>query len=249
MIEGSDREIRISENEDVVVIGDLHMPQMSWSMIDSIIQTGRSFDTKSLVINGDIWNLDDFSEFIRKQHGCTWEEEMSISRQVFNKLQEWYDKFYICIGNHDKRISKITKYKMGLKELLILGTEEKGRKFTYTNRDYIIKEHNLGKFRICHSEEYARGIGFKAKQIGEKYRCNTIMGHSHMLSMTTIWNRNEPKFYIDGGCCCKFDNVEYEAMNTSGYTNWADGFVVLCKDEKPMIQCGSSSVVSKRVIT
>lgn len=210
------------KSNSVVIAGDWHIPQHSWSLIEQCCNQ----DCEDLIINGDFFNLDSMSEFAKKQKGCDWETEKVACRSIFNVLLRSFNKVVLLLGNHDKRVSTKTNYAMGLRDLVNLTIPEVFKnKVIVTDNDFVCLNDGVRDWRICHSVEYSKRYGSKAKGIGEKYNASVILGHSHMLSMTEEYKGRGVRYYIDGGCMVDYSKVEYENVCTTTYSNWANGFI------------------------
>lgn len=209
--------------DNFIVIGDLHIPQQDDKVIDAVINDGITCQIPNLVINGDFSNSDVFSEFARKQTNASWELEKNECRRVMHKFQCAFENIFFILGNHDARLLRKTNYSFKLDDLLrILVNDYDPNQIIATEYDHILVNDN---WLICHPHEYSRIAGSKAKQMGEKYGRNTIVGHSHILSHTINGSNGDCSHYLDGGCALDFDRVEYEVMNTSTFTKWAQGYI------------------------
>jgi len=209
--------------DNFIVMGDPHIPQQDDIVLDAIIEDGINCNICNLVINGDFSNSDVFSEFARKQSNASWELEKQECRKIMKKFQNVFENIFFILGNHDARLLRKTNYSFKLDDLLrILVDDYNPNQIIATEYDHILVNDD---WLICHPHEYSRIAGSKAKQMGEKYGRNTIVGHSHILSHSIIGNNGNNRHYIDGGCALDFDKVEYEVMNTSTFTQWAKGYV------------------------
>ena len=149
----------------------------------------------------------------------------------------------IMIKDWLKKTDYITTYDDAIRLL----TDCKKAKIISTERDYLILNDN---WRISHSHEYAKTPGYVAKAISKKYGMNVINGHTHIGSLYKYYELNKTTGYeierysIDGGCCIDFKKVEYEIMNTTTFTKWANLFVVI-EDNKPEIFTWQKPIINK----
>lgn len=226
---------------DAIVAGDFHIPQQDDIMVESICDFGRDFGIEMLIINGDFCNSDVFSEFKRKQTNAGWQVEKAACRKVMSKFQSAFKYIVWILGNHDNRIMRVTNYSVTFDDLARILVDNYDPKQIYlTDWDHIIHDD----WRICHPHEYSRKPCFKAKQFGEKYNCNTIVGHSHMLNMMAKRTGKTVRYYIDGGCCCDNDLVEYEIMNTTSFSRWTPGFVLLRNNKPELITPNKAKLIT-----
>lgn len=212
------------ESRSTIVGGDIHNPQHSWDMIDQACNEG----CKVFIDNGDFWNLDSMSEFQRKQANADFKTEIACGRMILRRLLDSFQDVILIPGNHGNRINKATGQVMTIKYLVDVVVAEKDKDRVHvTDRDYVYLDDGVRRWRICHGREYSRKPGTKAQLMGEKYNCSVILGHSHILSCKQVFKGMVDHYYIDGGCMLDFNKVEYENMNTSTFTNWANGYVRL----------------------
>jgi predicted phosphodiesterase len=218
---------------DFIVIGDLHIPQQDDNVVQMVVEDAKASGISSVIINGDFSNSDVFSEFARKQTNASWEWEKIECRRIMKMFQNTFENIFFILGNHDARLLRKTNYSFKLDDLLrILVDDYNPNQIIATEHDHILVNDN---WRVCHPREYSRIAGSKAKQMGEKYGTNTIVGHSHILSHTVIGRDGVSSHYLDGGCALDFDKVEYEVMNTSTFTQWSKGYIKVVNDY-PVVQ-------------
>lgn len=216
---------------DCIIISDLHIPNHDWGMIDKIVGTGMVYGIKSLIVNGDSWDMIKFSKYGDGVEQ-SWETLKECSKAVYSKLFTWFDTVVINMGNHDEWLKTITKKQLSMKDFIHLCVEEPPWvELHYTDWDYVILND---EFRICHSKNYSKKAHFVPESIGKKYNKSCIQAHDHMLAYKEVITNNNHRYYINMGGCMDFDKAEYEMGTTTLYGQWAQGFVII-KDGKPRI--------------
>ena len=94
---------KISEGK-LLIISDLHIPYMWREGVDAIIDRHASPDT-TLIINGDLVDMETFSSFT-KNKSTTFEEELSETVDWLKDVAPRFKEVLLIKGNHEERLRR-----------------------------------------------------------------------------------------------------------------------------------------------
>jgi len=227
---------------DCIVVSDFHIPEHDDSMIEDIIKAGMHYNTKSLIINGDIWDFIKFSKYGEGKNQ-DWKKLKEISKGIFSRLFEWFNQVVMNMGNHDAWLKYITRQQLTMEDFIELCIDQPPWvELYFTDWDFVILDDSI---RICHSKNYSRNAHSVPEALGKKYRMSCAQSHDHMLAYKEVIINNVSKYYINMGCCLDYDKAEYEMGSSSLYGNWAKGFLVVRKGVPEVIT--KEPMVSERM--
>ncbi len=209
---------------DTVVGSDLHIPEHDPSMVRNWIIEGQRTNIRSLIIDGDAWDMIKFSK-----HGeaseQSWKKLKSVSKQVFHQLFQWFNQVIICMGNHDEWLKFVTRKQLTMEDFVELCIEKPPWvELYYTDWDFVILNDNI---RICHSKNYSRKPHQAPELLGKKYRMSCIQAHDHMAAFKSVTKNGKTRYYINMGCSLDYDKAEYEMGSSTLYGNWGKAFVAV----------------------
>lgn len=213
---------------EVVSISDIHFPFQDDKVVDLEIRFCKDNQPGVIVLH----ELHDFyaiSKFDKDPDRIeTLQSEIDQANEFMGKLRKACPKARIVLlnSNHLERLRKfIWRKAPELNSLKVLKLEEllelKKHKVEY-KEDFSYKG-----IHFKHGDVVRKFSGYTAKAEFEKEDVSGVSGHSHRLGVYFHRTRAGEKFWVEGGCGCKLDQVY-----TTGVTNWQHGFVVLQFDSK-----------------
>jgi predicted phosphodiesterase len=218
---------------NAIVVGDVHVPftDYEYTHLVSKISVKHLESPRQLIIAGDFFNLDLFSDYARLVNGPGWREEKQAAIAV---AQEWagaFDKIFLLTGNHDRRVSRRTEGEMDIMDLAEF-LSIPITKLTPSIFGYCTLESNGVSWRITHAREYSINRLTVAGELALKYQTNIVSWHEHHQAIG--WDRFGRYCVVNGGSLCKQDSMAYAVIDDSKRPNFNTGFVMI-KDGCPTL--------------
>ena len=227
-----------SEEKDLIVTSDFHIPFMSKFWFNVMMETAKKEKIKSLVIAGDLIDAEHFGIFVRPGESEPWQKtNLPAIREAFSRMLEWFKNIYITTGNHTKRIFRQMLYTINSNNLLQIFVPHESDRIHWTDCDYFTWESENGLWRICHpSGPYATSVMIKAPtlatDLADKYDCHVAQGHRHFVGMAISKYRR--KLGIDTGGLFDAEQLLY-INRTNRAPIWDNGFLILKKGRPTII--------------
>jgi predicted phosphodiesterase len=211
---------------DALVVGDVHVPYTDWEFTGLVGAIAKKHLKKprQLVIAGDFFNLDIFSDYANLITGPGWKEEKHAAQALAQEWAEIFDKIYFMAGNHDRRVSRKTDGEMDIHDLTEL-LSVNVRKIQASVLGY----GNLGSagvtWRITHAKQYSINKLTVASELANKYQSNVISFHEHHLAQG--WDRYHRYVVVNGGSLILQSSVPYCSLDDNKMPNFCTGFVMV----------------------
>lgn len=212
----------------VLVLSDIHFPYHDEEALRAAIDKGVSENVDCVLLNGDILDFYQLSDFSKDPSKPKMKVELEQGRWFMKALRQTFPKapIYYKIGNHEERLQRWLRIKapewidtdeFQINILLKFGEH----KIQLIEGTTIIKAGNLN---ILHGHEY-KGAGTvnPARNLYLKTKASSICGHYHRKSEFLTKNIDET---ISGcwttGCLCEL-NPEYMPKGN----DWVHGFAIV----------------------
>lgn len=233
------------------VTADWHLPLTRFDLVNTFIDHAVEVGaTNWLLVAGDWFNQDFWSQFDFKQTGGDVPTELRASTFVMARVLEVFDRMIISWGNHDSRLHKTLKYAVDFATTMDwlfsdLPFELK-RKLEFSNLDHVIvKTAERGDYYIAHPKSYNTKPLTTAIDLAAKELKHVITGHSHH---TAIGHDRSGQFVVAeiGGF---FDRHKTQYLQrTTKYPNWQNGYGFIDADGYLIIEGeGWSTRVGQRL--
>ena len=232
------------------ITADWHVPLTNYSLVNEFLDHAVDVGcTEWLLVAGDFWNQDFFSQFDFKQSTADLPRELFAGSEVIRRVLEVFGDVVITWGNHDSRFHKVIKYGTDFvttMEWLFhdLTPEEKAR-LHFSNLDYAEVWTPRGPYRVCHPKSYSSVPLTAARKMASKYLCHVITGHSHH---TAIGHDVSGQFTIaEIGGFFDASKTQYLQRSTS-FPVWQNGYGFIDGDGYLLLEGqGWSSRVGRRI--
>jgi predicted phosphodiesterase len=211
----------------ILILSDIHFPYHNAAALKAAIKYGLEQGVDCIILNGDILDFYQLSDFSKDPSKPTFRKELELGRWFLKELRMAFPKaqIYYKIGNHEMRLERYLKVKapeiLDCEEFRLEILLEFAKHHVILIDKYtVIKAGNLN---IIHGHEY-KGAGgvYPAKYIYGKSKVNTICGHYHRSS--TYLDKNMDGHYHGGfstGCLCEL------SPDYMPYNEWVHGFAVV----------------------
>ncbi len=222
---------------EAIITADWHFPLFSPTLGNQVLEIAKTNNIKTLVIGGDLFNMDALSRFEPKQESADLWKEIQVTLDCMSVLVDYFDKIYIIKGNHDERLSKALGFKLQFKQAIRLVLDDLGdkalEKIEISNLDHMwIRPEIIPPYRevstiswyVCHPTTYTQVALAKTRLLADKLNTNVITAHSHHFAQG--WARDGKKIVAEVGGLFDSTKTEYLASSTS-YPQWVNGFMWL----------------------
>lgn len=214
----------IRGNKPVLVCGDWHIPFFDRKLEIEMFKVAKEYDIKTILIPGDFWDCDNYKnseKFVNLTYIETFQDEKICVGKELDVLVEHFPHIYFCRGNHEKRWLKFNRGMVGIDELFAI-TKRTGYKVTLD--DYMVLYQNKSKWYISHPDNYSPVPLSVASKIADKFQCNTMVAHGHLMSQG--YDRTGQFQIVDGGGMFDTDQIEYMRRTTT-FPSTHSGFYVI----------------------
>lgn len=210
---------------DFLVAGDIHCPLWSYTWVERILTTAKRKLKKPrrLIIGGDFFNLDAFSQYAQVIPPVSWQQERDAARAAIKAFLDVFDDVNIIMGNHERRLQKFTAGAFEESDLLALITTNE--RVTMSPLGYCFVESGGYPWLVAHPKNYSINRLMVADALAEKYRRHVIGLHEHHLAIG--WSRYNHYCIVNGGCIVDPDKLAYVSLDPSKSATMQNGFVIL----------------------
>ena len=206
--------------ETILKLSDFHVPHHDETAIDVALKVGRAIKPKIVILDEvvDFYALSKFNKDPR-QKLCL-QENLDISHSILAKIRKSFptQRIIMLESNHDRRLEKYLNSKaeelrylrnLSLYSLLDLGTLCISYMKDFVYKDVLFK----------HGEVVRNQSGYTARGERDREGMSGISGHTHRLGMHFKTLRGGSYVWVEGGCLCLIDDVEY----IEGTADWQQG--------------------------
>ncbi len=215
---------------DWAVTSDWHLPYFSRRMMVALVETARRMDVRRLLIAGDLFDFTYLSDYVvyADDRATSIERDIAMVRDLFGRLvPEHFDEVFIIPGNHDRRLSKALREKIGVVPLFKLFTPEALQPRITAGIFPTVEIESGGEpFRVVHPKSFSKDPTKVASQLTLIHRCHVISAHGHHFGM--VVGPDGHHLAIDSGGL--FDPRRINYLYFGGDTThgkWAGGFVIV----------------------
>ena len=182
------------ETKSFAAASDFHVPYHSKTMINHMLAMMTRFDVDTLIINGDLSNQDQISDYPNNSPlQLPFHEEMMLCGDMLVSLDEELSKIsrtprlVITSGNHDERAAKRLGQDVRLEGLIyyMLAGRRLRSELILTSYDHCLINCDGAPWIIGHGNSFVRRPGDLAMRLAQKYRANVAVGHDHNLGFTS----------------------------------------------------------------
>ena len=208
---------------DQIVVGDVHVPCTDYGFASLVKTVATKLQIKSLVIAGDFFNMDVFSEHPALEEKVPWAKERDAGRVLLREWVETFDTITILMGNHDRRLQKFTEGAVGPGD--IFGMLIANPKITVSNYSWCVVRSGGQEWRITHPKNYASSQLIVAADLALKYQQNIISFHEHHIGKG--WDKFGRYVICNGGTLVDPESLAYVQLEDNRMAGMMRGFVAL----------------------
>jgi hypothetical protein len=207
-----------------MVTSDWHVPYHDPELIELMVATANRFHVENLAIVGDFFDLKWLSHFDIKDLEGSLRDDLAIGIQMLNELLHDFKRVFWSMGNHEYRIFRALKWMLNLPDLAAMLVDNK--RLVATQLTHAVLKSGGREYRLTHPKSYSRKAADVAVQLAEKFHCNVLSAHGHLMG-TRISVSGE---YVGADLGGMFDMERQEYLYLEGDTThpvWNSGFAMV----------------------
>ena len=213
---------------------DFHFPNHDTTVLALFLIFLRDYQPDILVINGDLIDCYELSEFKKSawlQHPI--EKEFELAEKFFKKVKEFCPKTRIIyiFGNHEKRLAKYISNnaeKMarlkGMTLESIMGLDDYGIDYLPCPLEMSKFTHNyidLGGLLYGHFDKVSMHSAYTAKNLMDTLGRSFIQGHTHRGGVYYKTQGEKVLIGVENFCMCSL-KPDYTSL-----VNWQNGYSII----------------------
>lgn len=209
---------------DWMVVGDVHVPTTRYGFADLLAEVAQLHlqPPRKLLIAGDMFNMDSFSNYAAVVSQPSWAEEQKAARTLLTHWLETFDEIRLILGNHERRLQKWLAGQFSEEDFR--GLIYSNPKFQLSNFGWCAINSGGVPWRVTHPKNYSVNQLNVAETISWKHQANVISFHEHHLSVG--WDRFKRFVIVNGGSLID-PRVPYKYLDDNKAAEFAPGFVML----------------------
>jgi predicted phosphodiesterase len=211
---------------NAMIVGDVHVPFVDWTYAHLVTRIAEKYlkQPRQLIIAGDYFNLDIFSDYAKLVAGPNWHDEKVAAVAL---MQEWaaiFDRIFLLSGNHDRRVSRRTDGEMDISDLADF-LSISANILTPSILGYATLESGGVSWRVTHAKEYSINRLTVAGELALKFQSHVIAFHEHHQAIG--WDRFGRYVIVNGGSLVRQDDMAYCSLDDTKRPVWNTGFVMV----------------------
>ena len=208
---------------DWVITGDYHLPYVDEHMVALACRFGRTWGIPNLLIAGDFLDLDQFSSFDPLTQTLGWAETKALASKTLGVLADAFPGQKVwSLGNHELRITRITKGAWGIPEL-VAALGEHGVRGIVT--PVVTVQTPTGLWDVVHPASYSRIPTRVGAELATIYHRHQISFHGHLSGAR--WDVSGTYRIVDAGMMADPGRIAYRNLRRTTHPRWNRGFVLL----------------------
>lgn len=210
--------------DDVCVINDVQAPTTDVDFARLVIPASEYYGVKTLVINGDLLNVDWLSKYPVLRLPSSGTDELAAARGLMEEWLRYYERIILLPGNHEDRFLKANMGHLDVRALVRLLT--RSDKVEVSNFDHLYLNNSSGnRWLVAHGANYSINQLNVADALAQKFQANVIVGHQHHLAQG--YDRYKRYIIIDNGGLFDVTKMAYVSMRAKKNAGMQQGFTVL----------------------
>lgn len=207
-----------------MVIGDIHVPTVDYEFACLVSRVAEKHGIKRLVIGGDVFNMDAFSSYDTVVAVPSWAQERDAARLLFKQWTQDFERIYIIMGNHDRRMQKWAAGNIGPDD--IFGMVTSSDKLTISNFGHLtINTTGDYPWRVTHSHNYSVNQLTVAGEMANKFQSNIISHHEHHLAKG--YDRWKRFIIVNNGGLFDESKLAFVKLDDNKMPGMVNGFTML----------------------
>lgn len=217
---------------DALIIGDVHAPCTDWELAWRVGEIAERYldAPRTLIVAGDIFNLDWMSTYPALVPLHRWKHEKAAAKALFELWLTLFDRIVVFAGNHDRRAAKHTEGMIGMGDLMALVTSD--ARVQVSEHGHCILKSGKREFRVSHGANYSINTGVVGSELANKFSTNMVLCHQHHASISL--DRFKRHIVVDNPALVDQKKLAYVTLDDKKNPNMARGFTLI-RDGEPQI--------------
>lgn len=210
---------------DAMIVADVHVPSTDYdlAMLPAMIAQRALKRPRTLIIAGDLFNMDAFSAYEPDLPEAGLVREIAAAKWLLSAWLQAFDHIYYMPGNHERRISKRTHGQVLISHLMQMVTQDE--RVTVTQWGHIILSTPAGEWRITHARNYSTNQLTVAAKLADLYHQHVIQAHEHHAA---IGHSKSGRYIVcNPGILGEPEAMAYASLDDAASTKMQKGFVML----------------------
>ena len=214
---------------DYTIMCDAHAPFHSEVMINRAIAMSEKLTDpkkeKKLVFVGDAFDFS-FAKHWISDDNYSMDQEGDLCKAFVDALS-YFDKIYLCRGNHEYRVNRLTDGKIVSSVIVkaLSGNTWDGKlEYSGYDRMFIGEFNSIDDpgYMMVHPKSYSQVSPAVARRLAEKFHRHVINSHGHLLGYSA--DRSGKFMAVDLGGMFDITKIEYISKHTTTHPTWVNGF-------------------------
>lgn len=223
--EGGEGVLRLPA-EPTLLISDPHVPYHNDELLKKAIYVTRHRHprVRQIAILGDLFDFASISQYPKTSRQSSLNDTLRVAGDFLRSLLFYFDRAYLCNGNHDERFAKALNSPFDLQFLIdgALGGNRPDCEIHITNLD---KMEWGDTWLLGHPSNHSSSGGKVASEIADIEQKSVVLGHNHRIGMQV--SKSGRYLGWDIGHTTKPDYHFYVQRRLNKYPKWCAGFAVL----------------------
>ena len=218
---------------DFLIVGDVHSPftDYDFAQLVSLVAYKHLAKPRKLLVAGDLFDMGNFSKYETVIPAPTWQQERDALEALMREWLEVFDEIYVILGNHDRRMQKLTNGAFDENDLVrLIGVEPD--KITSSIYGYCVIDTPMGEYRVTHPANYSQNQLTVAEKLSWKHNQHIISHHEHHVALG--WDRYKNHLLVNNGCLADYNKFGYVNLDDNTSASMEQSFVLL-KDGYPHV--------------
>lgn len=215
----------ISENDNRIIVADVHVPAVDWELATVILETGRKHKIRELDLVGDLFCQDMFSRHPKIVMGPSFRDERGEARRIISFWMQQFNLIRFCRGNHDERVLNAMDAQITMEELRDLVAPD-GKRHQIQPSVHIkmyVNSPNTGMWCLMHQREYSKYPLRVACDYASELQMNVVCCHQHHNAIGSYKGFT----VADCGCLADAKQTAYVELGVSRLPPWQPGFLLM----------------------
>lgn len=221
---------------DWVIASDFQVPFVSRKMVQLLCKIGQAWKIPNLLLAGDFLDLQHFSKFDPIDEPPDWETSKRLGVNLLRTLSDAFpgEKVWL-LGNHEIRITRLTKGKWTIQEL---ASAFEAHDIRAVQAPLVQIETPRGIWDVVHPKSFSVIPSAVGKDLAHKSRHHIITAHGHAVAYRRDYSGESE--CVDLGCMCDPGTLAYVHLFPTRHPVMRQGFCLLDKGHVYQIQPDSN---------
>jgi len=212
----------------VIIINDVHLPFTNYDLAQRVVDVAGYYDITTMVIAGDLLDMDSQSTFKRKVRSVPLAQEIDAARELLAYYAQHFTRIWVMPGNHEERLLKHLDGELTFDlftDLIRPPDPELVDVFMFTPYDQITIDSGGHEYMVVHQRN-SSAISLKiGESLAWKYQKNMIVTHQH--NSAKGYDKYGRYLIIDSGGLHNQKRTPYMGLKTSTGPVHDEGFVTV----------------------